>query len=72
MTLVLTLLDAPLHQHNSLHPLLGLGHSLGPSPRGDLAFVQLVNLSCGSAMSKLDEIVLFLSDWSTYPEVSGT
>lgn len=51
MTLVL-LLNAPFHQYNGLHPLLGLSHSLGPPPRGDSALVQLVNLSCGSAMPK--------------------
>lgn len=52
MALVLVLLNAPFYQHNGLHSLFGLGDSLGPSPRGDLALVQLVNLSCGSAIPK--------------------
>ena len=36
--------------YNDVHMLFGGSDSLGPSPGGNLALVQFVNLSCGTAM----------------------
>jgi hypothetical protein len=49
MPLPLPLLDATFYLYNDVHLLLGGSDSLGPPPCRDLALVQLVDLSCGTA-----------------------
>lgn len=50
LPMALPLIGATVFLYKSVHLLLDGSDSLGPPPYRDLALVQFVNLSCGTAM----------------------